>query len=86
MYVVKRYSVSKARERLADVLTEAEQNGAVMIERGDVQYVITAKRTSRRRAAKPSAIETVDPAVRAGEWQWEWTGDGVTFGARRPRS
>jgi hypothetical protein len=86
MYVMKRYTVSKARERFADVLDEAEQHGGVVIERGDVQYVITAKRTPRRRAAKRSAIETLDPAVRDGRWQWEWTGAGVTFGAGQPRS
>jgi hypothetical protein len=85
MYTMKRYTVSKARARFADVLDEAEQHGAVLVERGDVQYVITAKRAPRRRVAKQSAIESVDPAVRDGQWQWEWTADGVSFRAGHSR-
>ena len=50
MYIMKRYTISQARERLADVLDEAERNGAVVIERRDVQYVIRATHTAPRKA------------------------------------
>jgi len=56
MYNVKRYSVSKARERFADVLDEADRNGSVLIERGDVQYVITAKGVAKRPTRRRSVI------------------------------
>ena len=86
MYVMKRYTVSKARERLADVLDEAERDGAVVIERRDVQYVITATHTPLRKRSHGSVIETLDPAVAAGQWQWNWTAKGIRFGRRRKRS
>jgi hypothetical protein len=40
---MKRYPVSMARERLADVLDEADRSGAVVIERRGVQYVLRPK-------------------------------------------
>lgn len=86
MYSVKRYNVSMARERLADVLNEADRNGAVLIERGDVQYVITVRGPRRRPARRTSVIETVDRAVSEGEWRWNVTAKGLRFGARRQRS
>lgn len=83
---MKRYPMAIARERLADVLDEAERNGSVVIERRDVQYEIRARRLSGRRRPKRSMIETLDPAVADGRWTWNWTASGVTFGARRKRS
>ena len=62
---MKRYSVSKARERLADVLDEADRHGSVLIERGDAQYVIAPKAAVKPKAPRRSVIETVDPAVDA---------------------
>jgi len=82
---MKRYTVSKARERFADVLDEAERNGSVLIERGNVQYVIRARRPGRRQTRTSSVIETTDPAVAGGQWQWNWTAKGVRFAARRSR-
>jgi hypothetical protein len=75
---------------MADVLDEVERHGSAMIERGDVQYVITVKRRTARNGRKGKArsrIDIVDPAVAAGEWRWEWTPDGAQFkgpARRRP--
>jgi hypothetical protein len=86
MYIVmKRYTVSKARERLADVLDEAERGGAVLIERGNVQYEVRVRRRARSRPPARSVIETLDPAVAAGVWDWQWTAGGMRFRSR-PRS
>ena len=83
---MKRYTISEARERLADVLNEAERAGSVVIERRDVQYVIRAEPKPRQRATKRSVIETLDPAVAAGQWEWKTAARGVRFSGRRPRS
>ena len=80
---MKRYTVSKARERFADVLDEAERNGSVLIERGEVQYVIRARQLRPRRTRARSVIETTDPAVADGQWQWDWTAKGIRFAPRR---
>jgi hypothetical protein len=83
MYNVKRYTVSKARESFASVLDEAEANGSVLIERGGIQYVITARRAPARARRKRSVLETIDPAVAAGQWTWEMTAGGLRFTTRR---
>jgi len=82
---MKRFTVSRAREQFADILTEADRTGAVIVERRNVQYIIKPLRPARRRPAARSIIETADPAVAAGEWQWTWTARGVRFGARARR-
>jgi hypothetical protein len=76
---MKRYPVSMARERMADMLDEVERTGAAVIERGDVQYVITVKRRARRSRAHTAMIEVIDPAVAAGQWRWDWAGGSVAF-------
>jgi hypothetical protein len=83
---MKRYTVSKARERFAAVLDEADRSGSVLIERGDVQYVISVKPRAKRFSAQRSSIETVDPAVSDGQWRWNMTTKGVRFAGRRTRS
>ena len=83
---MKRYTVSQARERLAEVLDEAEQGGTPVIERRDVQYVITAKRTTKTVKAGKSAIEVLDPAIETGEWHWTWSPKGLQFAGRKRRS
>ena len=83
MYAVKRYSISKARERLADVLDEAERGGSVVIERRNVLFEIRARRAPARRSSRRPLIESLDPAVTAGQWTWDWSADGLKF---RPRS
>ena len=80
---MKRYTVSRAREKLADVLNEVDRTGGVLIERGNVQYEIRAKRAARQRRAQPSVIETVDQGVASGQWSWQLTASGLRF---KPRS
>jgi antitoxin (DNA-binding transcriptional repressor) of toxin-antitoxin stability system len=80
---MKRYTVAQARERLADVLDEAERGGTVIIERRNVQYVIQARRPARKPRVRQSIIETLDPAVDSGQWHWNLTASGVRF--TRPR-
>jgi hypothetical protein len=82
---VKRYTVSKAREQLADLLDEADRTGAVVIERRDVRYVIRPERPRQRRRGR-SVIEIVDPAVADGQWHWTLTSKGIRFHGRRTRS
>jgi hypothetical protein len=83
---MKRYTISQARERLADVLNEAEGAGSVVIERRDVRYVIRAEPKPRPPASRRSVIETLDRAVADGQWKWKTAASGVRFGGRRPRS
>jgi len=83
---MKRYSVAHARNRLADLLNEAERGTPVVIERRGVRYVLHAEAAPRRRRVRRSMIETLDPAVAQGQWQWTWTPKGVRLGARHPRS
>lgn len=83
---MKRYNFSLARERLAEVLNEAERSGSVVIERRDVQYVIKARRTRRPSGTRRSIIETIDPAVTSGQWEWKLDARGVRFSGRRQRS
>jgi len=85
---MKRYPVSMARERMADMLDEVERTGAAVIERGDVQYVITVKRPAKRSRVRTAIIEVIDPAVAAGQWRWDWAGGNIAFkasGLRRRR-
>ena len=76
---MKRYPVSKARERLSDVLDEADRTGAVVVERRNVQYVITPKPGTKRTAKKGPILEVVDPVIAEGEWRWDWTPEGLEF-------
>jgi hypothetical protein len=80
---MKRYTVSMARERFADVLDEADRSGAVVIERRDVKYVIRAVRKSKARRPGRSIIETVDKDVASGQWRWDWNAEGIRFAGRR---
>jgi hypothetical protein len=85
MYKMRRYPVSIARERLADILDAADAGQRVVIERRGVRYIIEAEQ--RRRPAtrrRPRAlISVLDDALRSGEWTWTWQGDGLAFAARR---
>ncbi len=83
---MKRYSVSQARESLAEVLNEAERGGAVVIERRNVEYEIRPRRVARARSSGPSLIETVDASLATGQWSWQWRPDGVRLRTRKRRS
>ncbi len=80
---MKRYTVVQLRNRLADALDEAERGAAVVIERRGVRYVLRAERTPRRRRTRRSVIETLDPAVAQGQWEWAWTPEGLRPRGRR---
>ena len=82
---MKRYSVAQVRERLAHVLNEVEHGVPVVIERRGVRYVLRAEQTPKRGRPRRSAIETLDPAVARGQWQWTWTAKAVRFSQRGKR-
>jgi antitoxin (DNA-binding transcriptional repressor) of toxin-antitoxin stability system len=86
MYAMKRYTSSQARERLSDVLDEAERGEEIVIERRGARFFLHADRSKRpaaRRRGRP-AIEVLDPAVATGEWTWTWKPTGLAF-TKRPR-
>jgi hypothetical protein len=80
---MKKYSVAHARERLADVLNEADRGVPVAIERRGVRYVLRAERTiPPRTRRRRSLIDVLDPDVAAGQWTWAWEPGQVQFRAR----
>lgn len=83
---MKRYTISRARERLAEVLDYAEQGTPVVIERRNVEYEVRARSTSRHRRKARSVIESVDAAVARGQWRWVWTPDGLQLAEPRRRA
>jgi antitoxin (DNA-binding transcriptional repressor) of toxin-antitoxin stability system len=87
MYKMKRYPVSVARERLADILDAADAGQRVVIERRGVRYVLQAEPRTRpsARRRQPALIKVLDAALHSGEWSWTWQGDGLAFAPRRRR-
>ncbi len=85
MYKMKRYPVSVARERLADILDAADAGQRVAIERRGVRYIIEAEKRRRpaARRRRPALINVLDPSLRSGEWTWTWQADGLAFAPRR---
>jgi prevent-host-death family protein len=79
MYIaMRRYTVSEARMRLAEVLDHAERGNDVVIERRGARFKVVAARAERRR--KPAlSIKILDPAVEAGQWTWKWGRQGFSF-------
>lgn len=83
---MKRYSVAQVRERLADVLNEADRGVSVVIERRGVRYILRAEKPAvRPRRRRQPMIEILDPAVEAGQWTWTWTARGLAFRSRAPK-
>lgn len=82
---MKKYSVGILRERLAQALDEADRGLPVIIERRGVRYVLKAEPRGTSRRAQPSVIETVDPAIEDGQWNWTWTPPGLQLRTRRRR-
>jgi hypothetical protein len=80
---MKRYTVAQVRERLAEALDRADLGEPVVIERRGVRYELRSMRTRKPAGRRQVRIETVDPAVAAGTWQWAWSADGLTFVSRR---
>jgi antitoxin (DNA-binding transcriptional repressor) of toxin-antitoxin stability system len=87
MYNMKRYPVSVARERLADILDAAEAGQRVVIERRGVRYIIEAEKRRRPapRRRRSALIRVLDASLQSGEWTWTWQGDGLAFTPRRGR-
>lgn len=83
VHSMKRYTVAQVRERLASALDEAERGVPVVIERRGVRYVISVESRKARPGRRQSIIETVDPAIAAGQWTWAWTSRGLRL--KRPR-
>lgn len=79
-----RYPVSIARERLADLLDDAEAGKPVVIERRGVHYTLTATRPTGRTGTRRRLIASADAAVESGDWSWTWRGSQLAFGRRRP--
>jgi prevent-host-death family protein len=72
---VKKYSVARARQHLAEVLDSAENGEEVVIERRGVTFAIRPISASRTRRRAPR-IEILDPSVEAGTWSWSWSETG----------
>jgi len=83
---MKRYTVAEVRERLADVLNEAEQGTPVCIERRGVRYVLRRDTAPAPKRRKAPLIDVLDPAVDDGQWSWTWKPGGLQFRRRRTRS
>jgi len=82
---MKRYPVSVARERLANLLDEAEAGKPVVIERRGIEYTIAAARPQSRRQRPKKLIVSADAAVLSGDWTWTWNDGAPVFDARRKR-
>lgn len=83
---MKRYGVSVARERLADILDAADAGERVVIERRGVEYTIAARKPAAppRKAAR-SLIVSADPTVMKGQWTWTWKAGGLALSKKRER-
>ena len=77
---MKRYTTATAKQRFSLLLDAAERGEPVIIERHGVRFrVQTDRQPSRKRPPRYSVIEFLDPAVANGEWQWQWSANGLRF-------
>jgi hypothetical protein len=86
VHLMKRYTVAQARERLSDLLNQAEAGDSVVIERRGVRYQLRAEGAVRPGRSRRSMIETIDADVASGQWSWVWGPKGVRFSRRSRRS
>lgn len=88
MYARKRYTTSSARQHLAQMLDEAEQGEAVIVERGGVRFRVVTEtpKKSPSRSTKPF-VKLLDPTLLEKGWTWTWSKHGVSLdsGKKRPR-
>jgi hypothetical protein len=84
---MKRYPVAVLRERLAEALDAAYHGVPVVIERKGVRYRLTRESAVKKaKTARPPLFESVDPAVMAGSWTWDWSPEtGMTFVPGKPK-
>jgi len=85
MYIMKRYTVSQVRGRLAEALDEADRGVPVIIERKGIRYSLKAEPPATVRRRKKPVIEILDPAVAEGQWTWDLGPDGLRFRGGRSR-
>jgi len=83
--VMKYLKVAEARARFGEILDQAENGGAVVIERRGVRFRLVAETVPRPAAAKKALFEFVDAGVMSGQWTWKSGAKGLTFAARRKR-
>ena len=82
---MKGFTVAEARARFGDLLDQAEQGDAVVIERHGVRFVLKAE-ASQQPAPAGKFFEWMDPALESGSWTWDLTKSGVKLRtARRAR-
>ena len=79
---MKGFTVAEARARFGDLLDEAEQGKAVIIERHGVRFVLRAEPAAQVARWTP-VLEWIDPAVESGEWSWSVSSKGTRFKPRR---
>jgi hypothetical protein len=81
---MKRYTVSAAREKLAEVLDQTERGVHVIIERRGIKYRVSLEQPKARpQTVRPPSIEILNTAVNDGRWTWDSTAAGLKFRARR---
>jgi hypothetical protein len=85
VHVMKKYSVSLVRERLAEALDEVDRGGTVIIERRGVSYRLSRAAGRPQPKRRKTLIHVIDRSVARGEWTWDWTASGVRFRGRRGR-
>ena len=85
MYVVKGFTVSEARARFGDLLDQAEQGEAVVIERRGVRFTLRSEAAPTAPPMRPF-FDWIDPAVESGQWTWALTRSGAKFQGKRRRT
>jgi antitoxin (DNA-binding transcriptional repressor) of toxin-antitoxin stability system len=81
---MKRYTVTQARMRMAEMLDSAESGTAVLIERKGVRFQIVPTMARPARTKAP-ILEILDEAIEKGDWTWKDGPQGLTFTRRTPR-
>jgi hypothetical protein len=81
---MKGFTVAEARARFGDLLDQAEQGEAVVIERRGVRFTLRSEALAAPRQPAPF-FEWLNPDVEAGQWTWELTKSGAKFRGRRAR-
>ena len=77
---MKPFTSATAKQRFSLLLDAAERGEPVIIERRGVRFrVQTDRQSSRKKPLRHPVIEIVDPAVANGEWQWQWSPNGLRF-------
>jgi antitoxin (DNA-binding transcriptional repressor) of toxin-antitoxin stability system len=85
---MKRYTVTEARMRMAEMLDSAESGESVLIERKGVRFQIlpsVGKAAGQGTTKKAPILEILDEAIERGEWTWKGGPEGLTFARRTPR-